>query len=277
MTDLPEIHGVCPPRFAAVKDAFAANFTDAPEGLNERAARFSVCIEGEAVIDLWAGWADAAQTIPYDETTLTPVFSTGKAVMALLIAGCVERGLLDYERPVARYWPDFGQAGKEAITVGELMSHQAGLSGFSEAVEPTIWFDRKSALARLCAQAPLWEPGTGSGYHPITIGLLAGELFRLVDGRSMGTALHEDFPGLDLWIGLPEAEHGRVAQMRKPSAPPSLGELDPIKRSAFFDRGSSPGPREATEWRTMEIPSANLHGTAADLALIMTAVATGRC
>ena len=111
MTDLPDIHGVCPPRFAAVKDAFAANFTEAPEGLNERGARFSVCIDGEPVIDLWGGWADAAQTAPYGRDTLTPVFSAGKAVMALLIATCVERGLLDYEGPVARYWPDFGQAG----------------------------------------------------------------------------------------------------------------------------------------------------------------------
>ena len=269
MTDLPDIHGVCPPRFAAVKDAFAANFTEAPEGLNERGARFSVCIDGEPVIDLWGGWADAAQTAPYGRDTLTPVFSAGKAVMALLIAGCVERGLLDYERPVARYWPDFGQAGKEAITVGELMSHQAGLSGFSEAVEPTIWFDRKSALARLCAQAPLWEPGTGSGYHPITIGLLAGELFRLVDGRSMGTALREDFPGLDLWIGLPEAEHDRVAQMKKPTSAPDLGVIDAIKRAAFLDAGSAPAGRGTAEWRTMELPSANLHGTARDLARIM--------
>ena len=275
MTELPDIHGVCPPRFAAVKDAFAANFTEAPEGLNERAARFSVCIEGEPVIDLWAGWADAAKTVPYGETTLTPVFSTGKAVMALLIAGCVERGRLDYERPVASYWPDFGQAGKEAITVGELMSHQAGLPGFSEPAEPSIWFDRKAALARLCAQAPMWAPGTGSGYHPITIGLLAGELFRLVDGRSMGTALREDFPGLDLWIGLPEAEHGRVAQMKKPTAPPDLGVIDAIKRAAFLDAGSAPGGRGSAEWRMMELPSANLHGTARDLARIMGVFAGG--
>jgi len=275
MTDLPEIHGVCPPRFAAVKDAFAANFTDAPEGLNERAARFSVCIEGETAIDLWAGWADAAQTTPFGETTLTPVFSTGKAVMALLIAGGVERGLLDYERPVARYWPDFGQAGKEAITVGELMSHQAGLSGFSEPAEPSIWFDRKAALARLCAQAPMWDPGTGSGYHPITIGLLAGELFRLVDGRSMGTALREDFPGLDLWIGLPEAEHDRVAQMKKPTSAPDLGVIDAIKRAAFLDAGSAPAGRGTAAWRTMELPSANLHGTALDLARIMAVFSDG--
>ena len=275
MTTLPEIHGLCPPRFAAVKDAFAANFTGAPEGLDEQAARFSVCIGGEVVVDLWGGWADAAKTRPFDEQTLTPVFSTGKAVMALLIAGCVERGLLDYERPVAAYWPEFGQSGKAAITVGRLMSHQAGLPGFSEAAEPSIWFDREAALARLCAQAPMWAPGTGSGYHPITIGLLAGELFRRVDGRSMGTALREDFPGLDLWIGLPEAEHGRVAQMKKPTAAPDLGVIDAIKRAAFLDKGSAPGGRGSAEWRTMELPSANLHGTAKDLARIMGVVANG--
>ena len=275
MNTLPDIHGFCRPRFAALKDAFAANFTDAPEGLNERGARVSVCIGGEVVVDLWAGWADTAQTVPFGETTLTPVFSTGKAVMALLVATCVERGLLDYDGPVAAYWPAFGQAGKAAITVGQLMSHQAGLPGFSESVDPTIWFDREAALARLCEQAPMWEPGTASGYHPITIGLLAGELFRRVDGRSMGTALREDFPGLDLWIGLPEAEHARVAQMRKPAAAPDLGTIDAVKRAAFLDTGSAPGGRGSAEWRTMELPSANLHGTAKDLARIMAVLANG--
>lgn len=276
MSDLPEIHGDCPPRFTAVKDAFAANFTEAPEGLNELAAAFSVAIDGETVIDLRAGWADTARTRPFEADTLTPVFSTGKAVMALLIALCVERGLLDYERPVASYWPAFGAAGKAAITVGQLMSHQAGLPGFDDDVDPSIWFDRATVLERLCAQAPMWEPGTASGYHPITIGYLAGELFRLVDGRSMGTALREEFPGLDLWIGLPETEHARVAQMRKPSAAPSLGEIDAVKRAAFLDKGSAPGGRGSAEWRMMEIPSANLHGTARDLARVMGVWAAGR-
>jgi len=275
MTDPIDIQGHCEPRFDAVREAFAANFTDAPEGLNEQAARFSVLIGGETVVDLWAGHADTARTTAFTETTLTPVFSTGKAVMALLIATCVERGLLDYEGPVAAYWPAFGQAGKAAITVGQLMSHQAGLPGFSESVDPTIWFDREAALARLCEQAPMWEPGTASGYHPITIGLLAGELFRRVDGRSMGTALREDFPGLDLWIGLPEAEHTRVAQMRKPAAAPDLGTIDAVKRAAFLDTGSAPGGRGSAEWRTMELPSANLHGTAKDLARIMAVLANG--
>jgi len=158
------------------------------------------------------------------------------------------------------------------------MSHQSGLPGFDGGVEPEIWFDRQAVLDRLAAQAPLWEPGTASGYHPITIGYLAGELFRIVDGRSMGTALREDFAqplDLDLWIGLPESEHGRVVQMRKPTAAPDLGPIDAIKKAAFLDRGSAPGGRGSTEWRMAEIPSANLHGTAKDLARMMSIVATG--
>lgn len=275
MTDQPDIHGLCPPRFGALKDAFAANFTAAPEGLNEQGARFGVCIGGEVVVDLRAGWADPARTIPFGETTLTPVFSTGKAVMALLIATCVERGLLEYERPVADYWPAFGQAGKAAVTVGQMMSHQAGLPGFDTPQDPAIWFDREATLARLCAQAPMWPPGTASGYSPIAIGYLAGELFRIVDGRTMGAALREDFPGFDLWIGLPEAEHGRVAQMRKPAKAADLGAIDAVKTAAFLDKGSAPGGRGSAEWRMVEIPSANLHGTAKDLARIMAVFADG--
>lgn len=276
MTDAPEVHGLCPPAFADVRDTFAQNFTDAPEGLNELAARFSVCVEGEVVVDLWGGAADVAGTRPFTDQTLAPVFSTGKAVMALLIATCVERGLLDYEAPVSDYWPEFGQAGKERITVAQLMSHQSGLSGFATPQHPTVWFEPQAVLDVLCAQAPMWPPGTASGYSPTTIGYLAGELFRRVDGRSMGTALRQDFGepfDLDLWIGLPEREHDRVAEMKKPTQPVDLGPLTPIKKAAFFDRGSAPGGRGSSAWRKLELPSANLHGTARDLARLLSIVA----
>jgi len=278
MTDLPELHGLCPDRFGALKDAFVRNFIDAPEGLNEQAARFSVCIEGETVIDLWAGLADPKAGTSFTQETLAPVFSTGKAVMALMIATCVERGLLDYDRPVAEIWPEYGQAGKAEITLGQMMSHQDGLPGFDTEVDPAIWFDRQAVLDRLCAQTPMWPPGTASGYHPITIGYLAGEVFRRTDGRTLGTALREDFSvpfDLDLWIGLPQAEHGRVATLRKPMAAARLGPVDAIKKAAFLDRGSAPGGRGSAEWRTIEIPSANLHGTALDLARILGVLANG--
>ncbi|WP_333896959.1 serine hydrolase domain-containing protein [Brevundimonas aurantiaca] len=273
MTEALDIHGVCDPRFASVKDAFAANFTDAPEGLNEVGARFCLMIEGAPVVDLWAGHADTAKTAPFAEDTLTPVFSTGKAVMALLMATAVEAGKVAYDEKVSQIWPAFGQAGKDKVTVAQLMSHQSGLPGFSEPVEPSLWFDPAAVNARLAAQAPMWEPGTASGYHPVTVGYLANEVFRLTTGRTMGQALRADFADLDLWIGLPEDQHGRVAQMRKPSAAPSLGTIDPIKQAAFLDRGSAPGGRGSAEWRKMEIPSANMHATAAGLARMLGVVA----
>lgn len=273
MTDPIDIQGVCAPGYEAVREVFAANFTEAPEGLNEQAARFSVLVEGEAVVDLWAGHADTAKTTPFTEATLTSVFSTGKAVMAILMATAVEAGKVDYDQTVASLWPEFGAAGKADVTVAQLMSHQAGLPGFSEAVDPTIWFDVPAVLARLAAQAPMWAPGMASGYHPVTVGYLANEVFRRATGRTMGQTLRQDFADLDLWIGLPDSEHGRVAQMRKPTSAPSLGVVDPIKQAAFLDRGSAPGGRGSAAWREMEIPSANLHGTALGLARMLGVVA----
>jgi CubicO group peptidase (beta-lactamase class C family) len=279
MTDAsPDISGLCPPRFDAVKDAFARNFTDAPEGLNEQGARFSVVLEGETVIDLWAGQADPRAQTPFTDRTLVPVFSTGKAVMALLIASAVQRGKLAYAERIADLWPAFAANGKGEVTVAQLLSHQAGLPGFDATVDPALWFDARAVLDRLAAQAPMWPPGTGSGYHPVTVGYLANEIHRLADGRTMGEALRQDFAvpfDLDLWIGLPEAEHDRVGILRKPSSAPDLGPVDAIKTSAFLDRGSAPGGRGSAEWRSIEIPSANLHGTALGVARIIGLIAGG--
>ena len=276
MTQSVDIHGTCPAQFNAVKDAFAANFTDAPEGLNEVGARFSITIEGETVIDLWGGSADTAGAKPFTQTTLVPIFSSGKAVMALMIARLVEQGKLSYEDKVADHWPEFGQNGKDQLTVGQLMSHQSGLPGFDEPVEPSIWYDPPAVLARLAAQKPMWEPATASGYHPISIGLMAGELFRRLDGRSMGTALREDFCepyGFDLWIGTPPSEHDRAAEMKRPSSLPNLGKLDELKMAAFVNKGAAPGGRGSAEWRQAEIPSANMHASGGDLARILSIIA----
>lgn len=269
---MTEIHGPCPDRFAAVREQFRRHF-DAGEELG---ARFAACVGGELVIDLRGGWADVARTVPFGPDTLTPVFSTTKAVTAVMMARLVDQGRLAYEQTVASVWPEFGQAGKDGVTVAQLLSHQAGLPGFAEPAEPGVWFDPPAVLARLAAQAPMWPLGQGQGYHPITVGYLAGEVFRRVDGRTLGAALRQDLAeplGLDLWIGLPDSEHGRCAQMRKPPAAPYLGEIDSIRRAAFLDRGSAPGGRGSAEWRRLEIPSANGHATAPALARLMAAVA----
>jgi CubicO group peptidase (beta-lactamase class C family) len=267
-----EIAGSAPARFGAVKDAFAANF----EAGEELGARFTLVEAGEVVLDLWAGWADRARSKPFDDRTLTPVFSTTKAVAALLIARLVDEGKLDYGQTVASVWPGFAANGKASITIEQVMSHQEGLSGFPDQMDPALWFDWDAICARLAAMAPLWPPGTASGYHPITFGYLAGEIFKRVEGRTMGTALREDLAqpfGLDLWIGLPDSEFGRVAELQRPSALPDFGHLNEATRAAFLTPWSQPGGRSQAEWRRMEIPSANGHCTALALARLMGALA----
>ncbi|WP_374659199.1 serine hydrolase domain-containing protein [Phenylobacterium sp.] len=270
----PQIHGVCAERFAGVRAAFEANF----ESGEELGARFCLVQAGEVVVDLWAGFADRQRTRAFDDRTLTAVFSTTKAVAALLIARLVDAGKLDYGQRVAEVWPEFGQAGKQDITVEQVMSHQEGLSGFPDEMDPALWFDWDAICEKLAAMAPLWPPGSASGYHPITFGYLAGEIFRRVDGRTMGTALREDLAGpldLDLWIGLPDAQHGRVADLQRPNGLPNFGEVNAATKAAFLTPWSSPAGRGQAEWRRIEIPSANGHATAQALARLMGALANG--
>ncbi|WP_298332274.1 serine hydrolase domain-containing protein [Asticcacaulis sp.] len=275
---MTDIHGTVPARFAAVKDRFARHFAEGPDGLSEKGARFTVVQADEVILDLWGGVKNREGTEAFSETTLTPVFSSTKAVTALMIARLVDQGKLDYAYKVSVLWPEFGRKGKENITLGQLISHQGGLSGFSPPIDPTTWFDIPALLEALCDQAPLWTPGEGSGYHPITIGYLLGEIFRRADGRTLGTALREDIAtpfGLDLMIGTPDSEFSRISEMWKPTRAPDLGPLDAIKQAAFLDKGSSPAGRGSADWRRMEIPSANGHATAEALALLMQVVANG--
>jgi CubicO group peptidase (beta-lactamase class C family) len=266
------LQGFCPPRFAAVRRAFEANFAEG----KEMGARFALAIDGEIVIDLMGGWADRASTRPFGPDTLTPVFSTTKGISALMIARLVGRDRLAYTDRVSDIWPEFGAAGKDRLTVEQVLSHQAGLCGIVGPMDPTEWFDWHAICARLAAMPPLWAPGTASGYHPVTFGYLAGEIFRRVDGRTIGRALREDIAaplGLDLWIGLPESEDPRVSEMRRPPAMPALGEITEAKRLAFFTPWSQPGGRGERAWRQAEIPSANGHVTAPALARLFAALA----
>ncbi len=271
MTDAG-VRGLWPVRFERVASAFAANFSDG----RELGARFALAIDGEIVVDLMGGWADRRQTRAFDETTLTPIFSTTKAMASLMIARLVGEGALSYEHRVAGLWPEFAAGGKGQVTVGEALSHQAGVPGLKGPMAASDWFDWEGVMARLAIMEPLWAPGTASGYHPVTFGYLAGEIFRRIDGRTLGTALAEDVAaplGLDLWIGLPDAEHARVAEVRRPSALPDLGSPTSIKRLAFLEPWSSPGGVSEAAWRRAEIPSVTGHATAPALARLMAAMA----
>ena len=269
-----QISGFCPDRFAPVREAMADQFA---QGL-ELGARFAFAIDGEVAVDLWGGFADRHRTKPFDSSTLTPVFSTTKAVASILIARAVDAGLLDYDQPVADLWPEFGQAGKGAITVAQVLSHQDGLVSLTEPMDPSDWYDWESVCAKLAAMAPMWPPGSASGYHPTTFGYTAGEIFRRADGRTMGQALAEDFHkpfGLQIYIGLPESEDHRVADVERPTAVPNFGEMTPIRRAAFMTKWAAPGPRHEAAWRRAEIPSANGHADAPSLARLLGMMACG--
>lgn len=264
--------GVCLPRFAAVERAFATNFE---EGL-ELGARFALAIDGEIVIDLMGGWTDRRESIPFGEETLTPLFSTTKAITSTMIARLVGEGRVAYAQRVAEIWPQFAAAGKDSVTVEQLLSHQGGLAGLEAPWAPIDWYDWHKTCGRLASMTPLWPPGSASGYHPVTFGFLAGEIFRRIDGRTIGAALREDIAtplGLDLWIGLPDSEHARCAEIRRPPAMPDLGAITEVKRLAFLAKWASPGGKDLAAWRRAEFPAANGHATAPALALLMAALA----
>lgn len=265
---LPAVHGSVAPGFEPVRDAFLANWSDQ----DEIGAGFALRIDGETVVDIHAGWADRKKTRDWQADTLVPVYSTGKAVAALVMAKLVDRGLLQYDVPVADYWPEFAAGGKSQVTVAQALSHQAGLSGIAEEMDAGDWFDAAKIEDRLARQAPLWELGTGSGYHPVTFGFIADALARRTDGRSIGAILREDIcgpAGIDFHVGLPESEHARTAEHAMPRQVPDLGERTRPRELAFLKAWSSPGRRGATEWRKAEFPAANAHATASALARLM--------
>ena len=278
----PEIHGTCDPRFSRVKDAFAKNF----DVENEAGASFCATVDGQTVVDLWGGTADRAGTRPWERDTIINVWSTTKAMTVTCAHVLVDRGLLDVEAPVAKYWPEFAQAGKETMPVKYILSHTAGLAGISQPLPTEALYDWDRMARALAAQAPLWEPGTRSGYHALTIGYLVGEIVRRITGKSLGTFFREEVAeplGADFWIGLPESEEGRVAEMIPPENPQPLAEApDPSDTSAkaalqraLANPATTQVAANSRAWRAAEIPAGNGQGNARSCARVMTALACG--
>ena len=265
------LSGFVAPGFEPVEEAFAENFARG----EEQGAGFAVILDGEVVVDLNGGWADRAGTKPWDARTIVPVYSTSKGISALVLAMATEALPAGYETPVAEVWPEFAAAGKGAVTIGEVASHQAGLPGFAEEIDPALWLDPPACAAALAELAPMWPPGSAHGYHPLTWGYLTGEIVRRITGRTLGTILREDICaplGIDFRIGLPEPDHARVAEILRPKALANLGEITAARRAAFVSKWSAPD-RGGAIWREIEIPSANGHGTASAVATLYNAYA----
>lgn len=259
MTDTP-ISGFAAPGFEPVREVFEENFA---EDL-ELGAGFSAILDGDLIIDLHGGYADRRKTTPWSGQTIVPVYSTTKPIAALALAHVIEALPAGYDTAVADLWPEFAANGKGEVTIADLVSHQAGLPGFVDPIDPGLWLDPPACAAALAPLAPLWTPGTAHGYHPLTWGYLIGEIVRRIDGRSLGRVLREEIAGpakIDFQIGTPAADHDRVAEIMRPRALPDLGEINDATKAAFLTKWASPD-RGGAIWREIEIPSANGIGTA---------------
>jgi CubicO group peptidase (beta-lactamase class C family) len=281
------IGGSCAPEFSNVRSAFARNFTER----DEVGAAVAVWVEGELVVNLWGGWSDAAHTTPWRENTLASVFSGTKGLTSTCVHLLADRGEIDLHAPVATYWPEFGQEGKEAITVASVMGHRSGVIGPRARMTPRQALDWDYVCDRIAAAEPWWDPGTAQGYHMVTFGFILGELVRRITGRTIGHYLRTEIAeplGIDVHIGLPAHEHRRCAEMvnkphirevlaagEAPGHPTSLDEhpMAGLSIAMGFVPDDEIGSDTIDVWRTAEFPSTNAHVSALGMATFYNALA----
>lgn len=261
-------------RYAGVRTTFESNLK-AGEDIG---AAFCATVEGETVVDLWGGFADPDKTRPWTRDTIVNVYSTTKTMTALTALLIADRGDLDFDAPVAKYWPEFAANGKAGVKVRHLMSHSSGLSGWREPVTTEDLYDWEKATALLAAQAPFWEPGTAPGYHALTQGYLVGEVVRRITGKSLGAVFRDEIAGplgADFWIGLPASEDDRVAELLPPPPGPRDPNASEIQRNMWDNPGIDVSATKTRAWRGAEIPAAGGTGNARSVAEIHAILANG--
>jgi CubicO group peptidase (beta-lactamase class C family) len=279
-----EIEGVCDPRFSRVRDAFADNFETTPEV----GAAVAVVQGGEVVVDLRGGYADARRTRKWSADTLVNVFSTTKGWTSAVVHDLVDRGDLDLDAPVARYWPEFAAAGKGSIPVRALLDHRAGLPAVRDRLPDEAAFDWAAMTSALASEAPWWEPETRHGYHTFTFGWLLGEVVRRVTGETVGERFRARFAaplGLDAFIGLDASHDARCADLCPPVDVPRgstlfhyvLANPESVTAKAFANPLSMmmPATYGSRAWRGAQIPAANGHATAVAIARFYAALGSG--
>ena len=274
---MAEISGYTSTAFEPLIDIMSASL-DAGDDLG---ASLAVTIEGEMVVDTWGGWADPEQTRPWEQDTITNVWSTTKTMTSLCALVLADRGELDLDAPVATYWPEFAANGKEGVLVRHLMSHTSGVSGWAQPVVVEDLYDWEKSTAMLAAQAPWWQPGTASGYHALNQGHLVGEVIRRISGQSLGEFLAKEVAGplgADFHIGLDPVHDHRVSNVvPPPPLPIDFASLDPD--SVMVKTFTGPLPDASVSWtpawRRAQIGAANGHGNARSVARIQSVVANG--
>jgi CubicO group peptidase (beta-lactamase class C family) len=284
--DVP-ISGSCAPSFDEVREQFERNFAER----GDIGAAVAAWVDGELVVNLWGGWQDAGRQQPWQQDTLASVFSGSKGLTSTCVHLLVERGEIDLEKPVATYWPEFAQSGKDAVTVAMVMAHRSGVIGPQRRLSPTEVLDWDGVCAQLAAAEPWWTPGTAQGYHMVTFGFILGEVVKRVTGRSIGEFLRDEIAeplAADVVIGLPQRDHARCADMVNkphirdvlasfgaPEHPMSLAEHD--KAGLAVAMGFIPddelGAQTIGRWRSAEFPGTNAHVSALGMATFYSAIA----
>ena len=270
---MADLQGSYDDLFISVPSALAGLLDDGDAG-----ASVAVFVDGEPVVDVWGGFADADRTIPWQRDTITNVWSVTKTMTALCALVLADRGDLDPAAPVGRYWPEFATAGKEGVLVRHLLAHTAGLPHWDGPIDDL--YDWPAATARLAAQAPHWDPGSTAGYHSLTQGFLVGEVVRRITGRSVGDFFADEVAGplgADFHIGL-AAEHDRRVALTVP--PPSRDEdyaASAPGGSAAPAAGTAVRVRDGNSvaWRRAQIPAASGFGNARSVALVQSVMACG--
>jgi len=272
------VDGHCDRAFEPVREALA----EALASGFEVGAALAVYVDGEAVVDLWGGYADLARTRPWQRDTIVNLYSVGKAISAVCALRLVDAGLLDLDAPVARYWPEFAQANKGRLPVRYLLTHQAALPAIARPLPPGAWSRWETIAEALAAQEPWWEPGAGHGYHVNTQGFLIGEVVRRVTGQTLGTYLRESLAGpagIDFFVGFGPELDPRCADVLPPRPSPETEEFqrgDSLMRLCAYRNPlgfSGTGVVNTRAWRAAEVPSTNGHGNARAIARLYSALA----
>jgi CubicO group peptidase (beta-lactamase class C family) len=268
------IHGKLDSKFSKVHDALAANLASGAD----IGASAAVYIDGEPVVDIWGGWLDREHTKPWARDTIVNTFSTTKTMTALCALILADRGVLDLNAPVAKYWPEFAAAGKEGVLVRHVLGHTSGLPGWTERMTLADILDREKATALLAAQAPWWEPGTRIGYEPITYGPMLGEVIRRVTGKTLGRFFAEEVAGPlggDFHIGTGPECDDRVAPLIQSSPAIKPRNDGSIYDRVFFNPLVLAPDAFTTMWRRGELGGSNGYGNARSVAAIQSVLACG--
>jgi len=269
------VNGYCDERFAGVKSALQGLL----ESGQDVGACFSASWKGETVVDIWGGYQDEQKIKPWEENTIINVFSTTKTMSFLCALILADRGELDFDAPVADYWPEFAAAGKEQVLVWHIMNHAAGLSGMDELMTQEDLYDWEKMTSALAAQKPWWEPGTKTAYHALTQGYLIGEVVRRITGQTLGQFFRKEVAEplqADFHIGVPESEFARIANLIPPEISRNLegsGDQDSIAVRTFKNPAPTAESSWTDAWRRAEIPAANGHGNARAVARIHSVLA----